>query len=423
MIPTARLAGVLVVLMMTLGALICCAAPSRPEIVVDHPDTLVDSPVHIRIIGLPPGHQVTIAATTADALQRTWSSQAVFRTDTHGLVDLAHATPQSGTYPNADPMGLFWSMRVPGAPWARFQTPDRELVTLTVTDGNVPLSQRSIVRRDTVHGLRTIKLTVSTGGVYGVLHLPAGSATSKPAVLVFGGSEGGDYVDSVAQLFALHGYPALSLAYFKEPGLPQHLSNIPLEYFGKALSYLAQQPGVDPHRIVVMGASRGGEAAELLGVHYPQFVHGVIALTPANVSVCGILKHAAFGGPAWTWQGSPIPFTCQPNNPAPTDQPAAVIPVEQIAGPVLVSCGGQDVEWSSCSYARAIIARLDAHHVRYQHRLMNYPTAGHLSNYVDPYIPFPVDPQLPADAPARAQEWPQILRFIETVPPGNTTGH
>jgi hypothetical protein len=68
MVPTARLGDVLMVLVLTLGALICCASPSRPEILVDHPDALVDSPVQMRVVGLPPERQVMIAATITDAI-------------------------------------------------------------------------------------------------------------------------------------------------------------------------------------------------------------------------------------------------------------------------------------------------------------------------------------------------------------------
>ena len=51
----------------------------------------------------------------------------------------------------------------------------------------------------------------------------------RTAVLVFGGSEGGLATSLLAARFAADGYPALALAYFREPGLPQTLTNIPLE--------------------------------------------------------------------------------------------------------------------------------------------------------------------------------------------------
>ena len=64
-----------------------------------------------------------------------------------------------------------------------------------------------------------------------------------PALLVVGGSEGGTPVRRAAWL-ASHGYVALALAYFHAPGLPDQLRDIPLEYFGHSLSWLAQRPEV-----------------------------------------------------------------------------------------------------------------------------------------------------------------------------------
>src|ERR1039458_4212970 len=74
-------------------------------------------------------------------------------------------------------------------------------------------------------------------------------------------------------LVPTNAYPALGVAYSAEPGLPQTLSRIPLEYFAGALRWLARQPGVDPARIAVLGVSRGSEAAQLPGVYYPNLVH------------------------------------------------------------------------------------------------------------------------------------------------------
>jgi dienelactone hydrolase len=68
--------------------------------------------------------------------------------------------------------------------------------------------------------------------------------------------------------------------------VPDSLSHIPLENFAKALTWLSQQPQVDPRHIYTAGFSRGSEAVLLLGVYYPSLVHGVIATSPSNVALC-----------------------------------------------------------------------------------------------------------------------------------------
>jgi dienelactone hydrolase len=131
-------------------------------------------------------------------------------------------------------------------------------------------------------GVTATELRVPADGVYGRVSRPKDNSTRKPALLVFGGSEGGlrPAVVLKAALLAAHGYPTLALAYWKAPGLPQNLSRIPLEYFRKALAVLRAQPGVDPSHVLVTGASWGGEGSLLVAATYPDLVHGVIAEAP-----------------------------------------------------------------------------------------------------------------------------------------------
>jgi dienelactone hydrolase len=100
--------------------------------------------------------------------------------------------------------------------------------------------------------------------------------------VLLGGSEGGLPNGYAAGLLASHGYSVLALAYFDEPGLPPELQRIPLEYFQRAISWLAKQPDVDPTRITLIGSSRGGEAALLIGATYPQLVRAVAAYVPSD---------------------------------------------------------------------------------------------------------------------------------------------
>jgi dienelactone hydrolase len=224
----------------------------------------------------------------------------------------------------------------------------------------------------------------------------------------------------LAAALATQGYPTLDIAYFKEPGLPQALEDIPLEYFAKALRWLASRPGVDSRRIWVDGSSRGSEAALLLGVHYPGLVHGVVALVPSDAAIC---SYPGCAGPAWTFQGKAVPYTKQFDDPHPTDDPAAVIPVTKIQGPVFLDCGGSDQVWSSCPYAQAVMAQLAAAHDRYPHVLMVSQEGGHGSALVlPPYEPGAAESEWESEVGgstaiandlAWAAQWPRFVDFLQ----------
>lgn len=117
---------------------------------------------------------------------------------------------------------------------------------------------------------------------------PPVSGKRGPALLVLGGSEGGEGVSkAVGRKFAEAGYGVLALAYFRTPGLPEQLQEIPLEYFRAATDWLAGQPLVDGKKIGIWGASKGGEAVLLIASHDPRF-HAVAAIVPSSVVWQGI---------------------------------------------------------------------------------------------------------------------------------------
>jgi dienelactone hydrolase len=340
-----------------------------------------------------------------------WVSSAAFRADADGRLDLAHAAATGGFYRGVWGMGLIATMQPTATPAANayFWGSTRRF-TVTVRAKGETLASTVFRRRFSARPVHVQDATLQHDGFVGYFQTPSISGR-HPAVLVLGGSEGGAAGYLFAGYLAAGGYPALALAYFKEPGLPQTLSKIPLEYFAKALRWLRQQPHVDPNRVAVLGVSRGSEAALLLGVHYPDLVHGVVAAVPANVAVCSL---PYCNGPAWTLDGKPLPYTRQFNQPHPTDNPQAVIPVERIKGPIFLNCGGMDTVWDSCPYATAITQRLHANHFALPYTLNRYPNAGHHVGIFIPYEPTVLD-TTQADEQAREQQWPQLLTFLSRL--------
>ena len=389
--------------------------------------SVADQPVSIRVSGLVPGTVASLRMRSADANGVAWSSSAAFRVSPAGSIDPAQSAALSGSYPGVSAMGLFWAMR-PASPRPAesdyFWSGARPLsFEISVVAGGHSLASARLSRALSVTALSVHRESVRATGFYGEYFSPASAPERRPALLVFGGSEGGLSTTLLAALLAARGYPALALAYFNAPGLPAQLSDIPLEYFARALRWLRAQPQVEPGHVLALGISRGSEAALLLGAYYPRLVDGVVASVPSDVAGC---SYPDCNGPAWTLDGRPLPYTFQFDNPHPDDA-AAVIPVERIHGPVFLDCGGADAVWPSCPYARAIMTRLAAHHDAYQHVLQVYPAAGHGAGSLVPYEPVASTTTPGANLAGRSPDanpdadamlWPRLLAFLASAAKG-----
>lgn len=230
-------------------------------------------------------------------------------------------------------------------------------------------------------------------GLVGTWFAPAPGAR-QPALLVLGGSEGGKQT-STRMAAGLHaqGYATLALAYFDEEGLPKQLQAIPLEYFVRALDWLARQPGVDATRIGVIGGSKGAEAALLLASR-DRRVRAVVASTPTDHAWQSVDWNGWSDTPSWTEGGNPVPYLrYAPFDPAaglramydrsvadapPAQREAARIPVERSDAAILLLAGGQDALWGAVEASDRIAATLAAAGHRREVRVLRYPDAGHV---------------------------------------------
>ncbi|MFI6673945.1 acyl-CoA thioester hydrolase/BAAT C-terminal domain-containing protein [Kribbella sp. NPDC050470] len=185
-------------------------------------------------------------------------------------------------------------------------------------------------------------------------------------VLLLHGSSGTPDLER-ARILEAEGYDVHAPRWFDAT-----ISEIPLESF--PLDELKQRND----RIVVMGVSRGAEAALLLGA-LDEHVDAVIALAPT--AYVWAWNDAGHQTSAWTWQGEPLPFvpldlTWQPDDDPPSFTPwyrqslkkydghAARIPVERIRGEVLLVAGGDDRVWPSVQFAEQISLAREARPTR-----------------------------------------------------------
>jgi len=422
------------------------------NIIIEPRAGAVDVSRHIRVAGLAPGERITLSARSQDNDGVAWGAAASFIADAQGTVDLARDAPVEGSYAQVDGDGLIWSQAHVGQPQATTAGKRDPLhpirVELAVVSGPQTLAQDAFDQ--TFLAPDVTRTSLDQHGFVGTLFTPAG-AGPHPAVVVLNGS-GGGINEQRAALLASHGFAALALGYFGAPGLPNHISGTPLEYFETALQWLHAHVRPADGFIAVMGQSRGGELSLLLASEFPQHVAAVAAFVPSSV-VHGVLAAGRPGedrfAPAWTRRGSPLTTVWEENEVAQAweavegqaeprrqadafvqahSNPAAVerarIPVEQIRGPVLLLSGGDDGYWPSTAYAAHIVQQLRDHRHPHEVLHLDFPQAGHFIQH--PVVPttliakaHPVSgivmtgggtPE--ANARANRDSWPQCLDFL-----------
>jgi hypothetical protein len=207
----------------------------------------------------------------------------------------------------------------------------------------------------------------------GVLAMPEGPP--RAAVLVLSGSSGG-VEEERCRIFASYGVAALSVRWFGGVRQPPGICEVPLESFVPALDRLAS---LSP-RLAMFGISKSAEVALLLAARDPRITL-TIALSPSSVVWANV--GAGNDGAdfpyrsSWTWRGEPLPFVPYDDTwEAPRGEwpsyvglyekslrtyaaavDSARIPVEHIAGDVIVTAGGDDQVWPSQAFASAIVQR------------------------------------------------------------------
>ena len=423
------------------------SSPTAPRVLVEPESALIDDARQISLLDFAPGEAVTLVATLQQNDGSTWQSEAVFVADAEGSVDLTTSAPVSGSYGAASPMGVVWSMRQTGEAQPP-GTPFDQTAPLTIHLAASAASSSAEGRFEQHFlGPGVDVRPIHEDGIVGTLFTPP-EPGPHGLVVVLSGS-GGGLMEARASLFAAHGYAALALGYFGAPGLPPTISQIPLEYFERALHWARRT--LAPDFVAVAGVSRGGELSLLLGSTMPELIDAVIAYVPSSVTN-GVLNAGRPGehrhAPAWSWRGRNLPVLAQDNPradwalfddaPAPKRQTPAFlaaledaqavsrssIAVERIGGPVMLVSGRDDALWPSARFGELIAQQLEA--ARHPHPVvhLSYEDAGHVITY--PYAPTTmlarphpvsrIDIAFGGTAAGNAfaceQSWPAVLAFL-----------
>jgi hypothetical protein len=354
--------------------------------------------VAVEVSGLPAGTPMALISTMAP-----WSSLATFAAQADGTVNTGRDAPGTGSsWSGIDIDGPFWSMSTTTFVYSM----SLDVAFQALVDGNT-VATRTLKRFDFPDGMTTLipdggSFTVPDGGSFvGMFFVPPGPGP-WPAIIAFGGSEGGisGGLASAGELVPM-GYAVLAIAYFGQKGVPQYLESIPLEYFDGALAWLKQRPEIDPSRLGVNGMSRGGELSLILAVRWPE-LKAVVADVPSAYSWGGASLSEV---PTWTSGGQPVPWihwhgrmadpVSEPGGgtaysqravyfddlakSTPDELDAGRTRVENAGASIAMFAAGGDALWPSCPFAQVAMDALVAsgHSATHTDFIDCYPDAGH----------------------------------------------
>ncbi len=457
-----------------LGALLlalCATAAAAPTLTIEPAEAPTDAEFIVRVEGLPPCARVELRCSETDARGQRWEARAVLHGDTAGVLDNRVAAAVEGTYAGVDPSGLLWSMlpagaataadhrralvadpRLPRRPAAAAPlAPRRGVVELRDDAGAVLASAGWIRHRLSPDVTRT---PVAAGALRGEWFAPPAGHASRTAVVVLGGSFGGLELDHPA-LLASRGHPSLALAFFKHLDLPDTGDLVPLEYFAEALRWTRTRPGVD--RVVLLGHSRGGEAALLVASLFPELLDGAIALAPSHLVNNG--EGRAWGDWLWTeesmWSfgGEPVPFA--PYVPTQTPEVAAyrersrltlegyavtgeyrtiwldpanarfAIPVERATRPLLLVAGAADEIWPAAfaieqvrrraPHAQTLLLPGAGHALGTPGEVTSFAASVRVGQSFEGWVALGGEPS--AEAAGARAAWRACLEFLATIGP------
>ncbi len=216
--------------------------------------------------------------------------------------------------------------------------------------------------------------------------LYTGKGINQPLIVGLGGSEGGnawasDYWKATRDSFIKKGYAFLAIGYFNSKGAPDTLNKIAIDKVHDAILLATKNPLINKKKIAIVGGSRGGDLALLLGSYYKD-ISCVVAIVPSNVAFPGHTNH--FSTSAWSFNNKELPFVpLSDESIAPLmkgdlrstfeimlkDSVAvgkAVIQVEKINGPVLLMSATKDEICPSTPMCEKMVMRLKQKKFKYK---------------------------------------------------------
>ena len=375
-------------LSLTMSLLSAAAIESEtPSITIDPSTVIRGDPVAITVTGLEPGSIATIVSKRKhgrdDVLYQT---AATYIADAEGLIAPAEDRPLAAQWRSVDPTGLFWAMRGTGSPAPEAWSRDEVRFELHIDADTNPDATAILNMPAATEGLVETPLGDDHPNAF-ILRPPGDEPL--PAIIILGGSEGGDSsARAFAPRFASRGYAAVGMPYYGGgiEGLPQAFADLPLDRLELVRDILRERDDIETNNIGVWGVSKDAEYALAAASRIDGFaaVAAVAAIVPSDVIWEGWGAGPGVRPSSFSWRGESLPHVPYlgmgaefgkydrdqkvairtPHDAGRLSNPDRVAPariaVEDIAAPVFLVGGDSDETWDSGGMARNIEEIRDA---------------------------------------------------------------
>ena len=244
------------------------------KIIIEDTNKMMDSKMNICIQGLKKFEEIKIILETncfyninapMNWSENTfWQSEAIFLSDSNGIVSLKNSPSKGGDYIGIRDMGLFESLKAVSIVNKKHI---RDLKNLPLND--VVIYKISVLSDGKLLAKTTFNRFYKNYNInhYDILRdswqgrlFYEEDKNKKPAIIVLSGSDGGiEKAQNIAMMLSNHGFVTLAISYFGMNNQKSSLDRIPLENIEEALKYIQKLTFVDSAKIGIYGRSKGAE--------------------------------------------------------------------------------------------------------------------------------------------------------------------
>jgi len=399
---------------------------SDANINFEHPEVVrIDERFGMNIQGLPADEHLVLEMISLDYNGREWSYEKEFHSE-DGNLELSR-----------DEMMRMIQMKTPVDEGILdlYNPPVEKLggewnLTFSVRKDHDVLGTTNLTRTYGDPGVTSH--SVEDDDIIGEVFLSPGNLPA-PGVLVLHGSEGRKAINQ-AHMLASNGFVALAIQYFGSVNgrpaeqIPVNLQEIPLEYIEKAGEWLLDHEQTEGSKVGIWGVSKGGELALLAASHFEIF-----GPTVSMVGSGVIWEGLPLGTSSWSYQNEPLPYVpvLHADYSYSFDEASeetienAIIPVEDIDGPIIAVCGEDDqfYNWNSVETIGRALDRLGEKGFEHEYEHLIYEDAGHFISF--PYLPtanihrFGGGGTPEGYAEANSDHWHIVLETLEQIQDSN----